>query len=1137
MFTLLGILGLGFFIRFYDESSPTAAIDLEITATQAQQIAEDFASSQGISLENKESAVIFSQSGSDREASVYLQQTVGIKEANRMFREELTAWYWAVRWFRPLDREELEVRVSPNGRLVGFAHAIPEEEPRPSLGMEAALNLAREFASERYPGDFSDLNLVSPSATQRPARVDYEFIWERQDFKPEEASFRIQCTVAGDQIIRYSETLKPPDEWLRGRVEKEHTRIFLGQVARMAYVALWVAAVVVMLARFREGSLPGGTPVRIGLILMGVTVLKQLNFWPLFRFYYDTNLSEGSFVLNVFLSTFSDALTVGTTVALIGIVGLALAQELWPARYPRSGDLFVARSRKDLSKVIWIGYCLAALHLAYVTGFYLVGQKHLGVFSPIHSPFNNILSTEAPWLFPLTLGLQATFTEEFFFRLFAISLLRKWFRNDAIAIVIPAVIWGFMHSSYDVSPEYCRGIELTVVGIILGWAFIRFGLVVVLVEHYVYDAMLGSQTLLQSDNWTIRASGLLVMGLMFLPLLLTTYRRLVPATTEIQVGERAEEEFVSELGTPAHTPEPPSEEAPVRFEILSKKKVIWALVIAVLGMALAVGTPSLLVHESKKFTRSRAEILTRARNYAQFHGIPTEETIVGISVRPNYDHNAVRYLVQTTGVDGAKEFVGKSEIPAFLWDVGFARPQEVERIRVALNPDGDVSMFDHTLPDDAPGEELDINAAREIALRAVNELYGVGPAELDLIQEKPFQRRARRDFIFEWRRLGMDGQGLELRYHVAVQGNRLGRVLRVFHVPEVAARRMAETLTKEQVLSIAGFLAVGFLMVYAGTLFFIHLREKKLPFRGAGVAAGAVGALLLLQLANGWSDIRYLYSLHPQGSETLFTTNLLIAHLEEIGAACILAALAVVIGAAAVPRALPALGKPKDWWKTLRNGKENLLLWYQGGVLSLALIGVYWGMSNAGKWILHKLPFTGSTPPEPVMPAGITHFVPLVDAFGDNLLNLVGVLVVAVVGFSLITRLFKSRAAPWIAAAVGVAGWAMFGIRAIDTIMARTVLFEAGLGIAAIVLICFVRFNWTAYLLAVWCVLFREGWILLTAGGTTFLYVNGALLILIGSLPYLWIARRLLKNNLFVPWTDKVAQASRLQEPVLSPPR
>ena len=100
------------------------------------------------------------------------------------------------------------------------------------------------------------------------------------------------------------------------------------------------------------------------------------------------------------------------------------------------------------------------------------------------------------------------------------TFLKRYLKWTPLALVIPAVIWAFGHSSYPVFPVYVRGIELTIGGVIFGIFFLRFNIMTCIVAHYVIDAIFFAFPLLKSGNPYYVTSGLIVCLLAAVPFLL-----------------------------------------------------------------------------------------------------------------------------------------------------------------------------------------------------------------------------------------------------------------------------------------------------------------------------------------------------------------------------------------------------------------------------------------------------------------------------------------------------------------------------------------------------------------------------------------------------------------------------------------
>src|SRR5258708_8577883 len=77
-------------------------------------------------------------------------------------------WRWAYRWFRPLEKEEYNVEITPLGQLAGFGHALPEDAPRPAATTAQARPLAEDFLRTPMGRDPPSLDFVEAPTPPRP---------------------------------------------------------------------------------------------------------------------------------------------------------------------------------------------------------------------------------------------------------------------------------------------------------------------------------------------------------------------------------------------------------------------------------------------------------------------------------------------------------------------------------------------------------------------------------------------------------------------------------------------------------------------------------------------------------------------------------------------------------------------------------------------------------------------------------------------------------------------------------------------------------------------------------------------------------------------------------------------------------
>src|SRR5204863_140359 len=110
---------------------------------------------------------------------------------------------------------------------------------------------------------------------------------------------------------------------------------------------------------------------------------------------------------------------------------------------------------------------LAAAHIGFVVAFYMVGSRY-GVWAPQDLNYSDTVNTTFPWIAGVAIGLMASTSEEFLFRLFAIPFVERMTKSRILAVILPAFSWSFLHSAYPQEPGYIGLIALLAVCLLAG---------------------------------------------------------------------------------------------------------------------------------------------------------------------------------------------------------------------------------------------------------------------------------------------------------------------------------------------------------------------------------------------------------------------------------------------------------------------------------------------------------------------------------------------------------------------------------------------------------------------------------------------------------------------------------------------
>jgi membrane protease YdiL (CAAX protease family) len=508
-----GLAAMGVSWRYSDKAQMEASVDFAVSRDQALELARQFATAQNAQLAGYQSSIVFAV---DDIAKTYLERTVGLEQANRLMSSQVNAWYWRTRYFRPQQKEEYRLRVSPAGKIVGYEHIVEESRAGPYLERDAAIARATQFLQQSFHTDLGSYQFLPEEAnsTELPERRDWSFSWERNNLRiPDNsagAKYRLTVGVWGDRIGLAVEFLKVPEAWNRDFAKMRSGNDLLETIAIIPYGLICGAAFWVIYELSKLGLMRWGAPVKIGLVLAALWFLNSVNDWPSLRADYNTNDSYLAFFFNRLMLAALFSVFQGLLVTLALAPGEPMYRSTQTERLQLKFALRMPGLRsKEFFNAGVIGVSLAAVHIGYVVIFYLVAQ-HFGAWAPQGLNYTAAMSTKLPWLEAMVIGFFAATSEEFLFRLFAIPFVNRITNSKFLAVVLPAFAWGFLHSNYPQEPAYIRGIEIGLLGIVAGLVMLRWGILTTLIWHYTVDAALGSLLLLKAENPYLRVSGAIV---------------------------------------------------------------------------------------------------------------------------------------------------------------------------------------------------------------------------------------------------------------------------------------------------------------------------------------------------------------------------------------------------------------------------------------------------------------------------------------------------------------------------------------------------------------------------------------------------------------------------------------------------
>jgi hypothetical protein len=710
----------------------------------------------------------------DDEARLYLERELGMQEANRLMAGTAPVWRWRARWFRPPEKEEFVVWLAPGGRLIGFAHEIAETAPGARPDAQSALQRAKSVIDEhsREPH-----RLVEQRLEEKPNRHDHVFTWEQENFRAKDATLRRTVVIQGDQAARYEEFLHIPEQWKREFMALRSRNQLYAAIAQALYVPLILAAIAVLVHELRRRAVPWRATAAVSAI---VAVLMMLNGWNALPFFIDQMPTSTPYTESL-MQGILQAVGSGVGVFFYVILAAAAGAPLYARAFPWLLAPRVAFSRavlrtKEFAMACIAGYGFAAAHIAFVVAFYLIGRR-FGVWSPQDVQYSDLLSTSIPWLYPLAISAMASTSEEFWFRLLAVPLLARLLGVRWAAVVIPALVWGFLHANYPQQPAYIRGIEVGAVGVAAGYLMLRFGILATLTWHYAVDATLIGLFLFQSASWSHRLGGVIVAGLVLLPLAYAVieHRRHGGFVEPEPPAPEAPPEIPAGVETlPAADPLPP--EWPVRW--------LWGA--SAVGLLAALLLYPVRFGDFIRVQRWRPEARAIANAEIERRGLDVAAWRSVTEYVPGLQVEEFEYLRQVAGREAAQQAVRDYTLHG-AWRTRYFRPLQKEEWRVFVDERGRAFRLDHILDEKAPGARLTADQARARAERFLDG-QGIRLRDYRLVDSHEEKRDQRSDHTFVFEHARVHWGEARPRVLVEVVGDHVSVFRRFLKLPEAWLR-------------------------------------------------------------------------------------------------------------------------------------------------------------------------------------------------------------------------------------------------------------------------------------------------------------------------------------------------------------
>jgi len=741
----------------------------------------------------------------DDEAQTFIELTGGGGAAfAKVLKEGLYYPYtWKVRNYAEGNTNETVVYFTPQGDFYEFSEKLSENEPGAALKASEAQFIAEEGA-RRFGVKLSDFQLIEKSQEIKPShRIDHSFVYERPNVKLGDGRYRFMLVVAGNQLVKLSHFIKIPDAFVRRYAEMRSSNDTISVVSSAAVAILYFFGGCVLGLYFlaKKRWVLWKMPFLCALVVAGFQFLEQLNHLPLTWMDYDTALSSAGFLARHLFSSFG--MFVFEVIMLT--VSFAAAESLSRRAFPHHPQFWRIWTVRNAGTYALLGRTLGGyfglgFFFLYVVLIYLFGTHYLGWWSPSDALFHpDVLATYCPWFTSISNSLHAGFWEESLFRavpLACAALLgnrfggrKKWI---AFGFILQALIFASAHANYPTQPSYARVVELIFPSFVFGGIFLTFGLLPGVILHFIFDTVSFAIPLFAADTPGIWLERGMVVLCALIPLWVVLVCRfktkgwLGLPLDELNGAWKPEEKVEKKWG-PAEVTTAPVPEI-ITIHPLHEK----AILLLGLGVVVFWLFFSHFENQAIRLNVSRDQAIGIARRALGQSGIPLSSSWqVGAFI---VDGSAQEedFIWKTGGLANYNKLLGTYLSPSG-WLVRFFRfdtdvAERAEEFQVSVYNSGEVYRIRHEVPEGRAIPSLNENAARNVALRELQKVYGIDSSHLNELSSTPAKLPARTDWYFVFSNPSIVLPNGEARVAVRVAGDSVASIRRFVFIPEKWSR-------------------------------------------------------------------------------------------------------------------------------------------------------------------------------------------------------------------------------------------------------------------------------------------------------------------------------------------------------------
>lgn len=385
-----------------------------------------------------------------------------------------------------------------NLQILGWESYTPKEAKQPAAAPEpgdSQLIAEQTLQSRGYQVRQFERIEPAPEETSQEnsgTAAGTRFVYQSKEQAIGKAKLQLKVTVQQSKATAFHAVFDIPASFRSWQDEQNDNASTMTRISLLFSLGMALASFYIVFRYRREITFLTG--LMLTALFLVIYIANNFNMVPALRTSHSAGPSQWETMFNLwFMNIIIAIMAVSVYFAFLAgrHMWLRKGWSPWPLWHEPG---FSRRLRTSVIQ----GYLLCLFILGVQQTLFFGAEQWFDVWA-VNDPSDSVLNMVYPALFPL-MAWAAAISEESVYRLFGIPFFMKIVRNRFLAVLIPSMIWALSHTQYPIYPVYTRFVEVTIIGLIFGYAFLKYGFLTVLFAHASMDSILMGLSLMDMGD-------------------------------------------------------------------------------------------------------------------------------------------------------------------------------------------------------------------------------------------------------------------------------------------------------------------------------------------------------------------------------------------------------------------------------------------------------------------------------------------------------------------------------------------------------------------------------------------------------------------------------------------------------------